>query len=391
MSSLIVEVCIVDAVDKHPSADLLEVVTVKGWRTCVKKGQFKQGDTCVFIPPDAVLPEGLSEALGVTKYLSPVKRDGTLIGFRVRVARLRSEPSYGLVMALPPTSAVLPWVVGTDVATQLGITKWEPPQTCTDGDAERPNPSFHRYYDMENYLNFPDLIPEGEEVKFTEKVHGRNWRGGIVREPDENGVMQWVFAAGSHDVRRKPTCQQRKRRENPETGEVEFYYVERKCQFWEVFDKLPRLKEMISKIASGGEAIPIHNVVVFGEIYGSGVQDMAYGLSNGAWDLRVFDITVDGKYLSHYEVAFHCNNFDIPMVNVLYRGPFSKAKVEEYVSGPTTMCDQSVAGSFKEREGIVISTMTERPVVTKQKVFERSVLKAINFKYLERKNATEQH
>ena len=50
---------------------------------------------------------------------------------------------------------------------------------------------------------------------------------------------------------------------------------------------------------SGGE----HSVVLFGELYGSGVQDIAYGLSNGAKGFRAFDIAVDGKYLGFDEKA----------------------------------------------------------------------------------------
>ena len=38
-------------------------------------------------------------------------------------------------------------------------------------------------------------------------------------------------------------------------------------------------------------------MVLFGELYGSGVQDMAYGLADGAKGFRAFDIAVDGKYL----------------------------------------------------------------------------------------------
>ena len=44
---------------------------------------------------------------------------------------------------------------------------------------------------------------------------------------------------------------------------------------------------------SGGE----QSVVLFGELHGSGVQDMAYGLGSGAKGFRALDVAVDGKYL----------------------------------------------------------------------------------------------
>ena len=107
MSSLIVEVSRVDRVDPHPNADRMCVCTVKGWRVCAGRdpeagrNQFEPGDLCVYVPPDAVLPPALAERLGVTKYLGslPLGPDGNrLPGGRVRVARLRGEPSYGLIL-----------------------------------------------------------------------------------------------------------------------------------------------------------------------------------------------------------------------------------------------------------------------------------------------------
>src|SRR5882672_1397322 len=114
MSSLIVQVCRVDAVEPHPNADRMEIATIKGWRTCIGKGSFTPGDLCVYIPPDSVLPAALSDRIGVTKYLTPLPKnsDGTRPdGGRIRVARLRGEKSYGLVIKLDDPI----WAVGQDV------------------------------------------------------------------------------------------------------------------------------------------------------------------------------------------------------------------------------------------------------------------------------------
>lgn len=61
------------------------------------------------------------------------------------------------------------WEVGQDVSAYYGITKWEPPLRMQDGDSEPPHPAFHRYFDMENIRNFPDLLTPGEEVVVTEQ------------------------------------------------------------------------------------------------------------------------------------------------------------------------------------------------------------------------------
>ena len=331
------------------------------------RNQFEAGDKCVYIPPDAVLPPALADRLNVTKYLMPLSRNGDGVrppGGRVRVARLRGEPSYGLILAPDdPTAAV-----GTDVAALYGITKWEPPPDVIDGDAERPHPAFHGYVDLENFRNFPDLFREGEEVVFTEKIHGKNARVGLIRTTGADGKDDWTYMAGSRDRRRK-----------------EFDAKGRRSQFWECLTD--PVKELLRHVASttGGD------VVLFGELYGSGVQDMWYGFENGRIGFRAFDLAVNGRYVDFDEKTALFTRFGVETVPVLYRGPFSRARVEEYVSGPTTVCPLDRAGRFKGREGIVIVPTRERSAATESTVFERVILKAVSFEYLERKGGTEYH
>jgi RNA ligase (TIGR02306 family) len=328
---------------------------------------------CIYIPPDAVLPPELSDRLGVTKYLSPLAKnaDGQRPpGGRVRVARLRGEPSYGLIMAVEDPALT----VGADVAARLGITKWEPPAAIIDGDADKPHPAFHGYTDIENYRNFPDLIGVGEDVIFTEKIHGKNCRLGFVRT--EEG---WTFMAGSHNQRRK-----------------EFDSKGRRAQFWEVLTEPVRdlLRHLAERAAQ--------SVIVFSELFGAGVQDMWYGLENGRFDFRAFDLAVDGKYLDFDRKVELFEKFGIARVPILYRGPFSRSVVEEHVSGPTTMCPAEKSGKFKGREGIVITPVKERTAALRgvlhraergagAHLFDRVILKAISFEYLERKGGTEYH
>ena len=118
---------------------------------------------------------------------------------------------------------------------------------------------------------------------------------------------------------------------------------------------------------------------------------MTYGMEGGAWDFRVFDITVNGKYLPVDDKIRWCHMFAVATVPFLYDGPYSREKVEEFVTGPTTVCEVEKAGVFKGREGIVITAKIEESVTTEKKVFDRMALKAINFDYLERKGGTEFH
>jgi RNA ligase (TIGR02306 family) len=109
MSSLIVEVSKIDAINKHPNADNIELAIIKGWQCVVPKGKYQPGAKVVYVPVDAVIPIPLADSIGITKYLS---------NGRVRCAKLRGEPSFGVIM--DPADPI--WEIGTDVAAHYGCS-----------------------------------------------------------------------------------------------------------------------------------------------------------------------------------------------------------------------------------------------------------------------------
>ncbi len=149
----------------------------------------------------------------------------------------------------------------------------------------------------------------------------------------------------------------------------------------------PAIQELLRHVAENASA----GVVLFGELFGAGIQDMWYGLENGRFAFCAFDLAVDGKYLDFDVKTTLFDRFGVEQVPILYRGPFSRTAVEEHVGGPTTMCPPDRAGKFKGREGIVMTPVRERSAVTAKTVFDRVILKAISFDYLERKGGTEYH
>ncbi len=399
MSSLIVEVCNVGSVDPHPNADKMEIAQIKGWSVCVGKSHFNPGDKCVYFPPDCILPIDLSDRLNITKYLSPVNVNGVLVGGRVKVANLRGHKSYGTIMPCENPE----WEVGTDLAAHYGITKWEPPLECNDGDAAVPNPVFHRYFDMENIRNFPHLFQDGDEIAITEKIHGQNCRLGLIRESNASGVAVWRWAVGSHDVRRKrfyqKMMQDRDETTRKPVGEPYPVGDPIESSFWKCLT--PAVRNFLALQSNCGytpeelDNEPIakngDDIVIFGERYGSGVQDMTYGLQNGQTAFRAFDFTINGKYADFDCKKAAFENSGVEMVPVLYRGKYSWDIVQELSDGPTTICEESKAGKFSGREGVVVLSVKEQSVVTSKKVFERKQLKCISFNYLARKDGTERH
>jgi RNA ligase (TIGR02306 family) len=371
MSSLIVEICTVEEVAVHDNADRLERVRVKNWWSIAKKGQYQIGSKVVFVPPDSILPEPLAERWGIAKYCVPLGRNingEQPAGLRVRASRLRGITSYGTLQDPDDLS----WEIGKDVREYYGITKYEPPIKALDGDAAPSVSAFHAYTDIEALGNFPQVFNEGEEVVVTEKLHGFSTRIGFVYHVDESG-MTWQKMAGSHHVRRK-----------------QFNDKGMQSKYWLPFnatEKTDSTPSLFTEIMESENAQS--SVIVFGETYGLGAQDMRYGLKGLAF--RAFDLAVDGNYLDYDKATTYFNKHSVPIVPLLYRGPYSLKAMDALVDGPTTMCNiADIEESFKGREGIVIRPIKERfdPMLG-----GRAILKYVSADYHDRKNKdrTEDH
>ena len=363
MSTLIIEVCAVEEIAPIPDADRIERIRVKNWWCVSGKGHYKVGDKAVYVPPDSLIPKDLAERWGISKYCSPVKENGVNVeGFRVRACRFRGMASFGTIQDPDDLS----WPIGHDVKEHYGITKYETPMRSNEGDSASPLAVFHAYTSIENIGNFPNVFSENEEVIITEKIHGTNSRVGLAI----NG-RDVEFMAGSHSVRRK-----------------EFNDSGVRSRYWLPFNLNPEscaLRTLLNKIWLSQAANK--SVIVFGEIFGAGIQDMTYG-GNGVF-FRVFDIAVDDIYLDYDVVKEYLKDTGIELVPLLYRGPFSIEKVSELVDGPTTVCDPSaIKSSFKGREGVVIKSAKER---FDRNFGGRAILKAISVDYLSRRNGTEFH
>lgn len=378
MSTLIVDVCAVEEIAPHPNADRLERVRVKNWWCVAPKDKYLPGDKVVYVPPDSVLPESLAERWGIAKYCVPLGRDisgSRPPGLRVRASRFRGVASFGTIQDLDDPS----WPIGRDLREHFGITKYEPPLKAHDGDAAPAVAAFHEYTNIEALGNFPSVFQEGEEVIVTEKLHGTNSRVGMVCVPNQEiGGMVWEWMAGSHGTRRKEF--------NDKGVRSKYWFPLQQIESW--LDGDDPMRNMIREVKVAENAQT--SVIVFGEIFGAGIQDMQYGQKGLAF--RIFDIAVDGNYLDWDKVAKYVAAApQAQLVPILYRGPYSLSKMDELVDGPTTICKaDDIKEPFKGREGIVIKPIKERfdPILG-----GRAILKYVSADYHDRRNKdkTEDH
>jgi RNA ligase (TIGR02306 family) len=367
MSQVFAEIVEIQSVEKHPNADKLDLVRVKGFTTCYRAGDLKAGDHVVYFPVDLLIPEEMATKLGVAKMLkSCMFTDGEpATHCRVGACRLKGVPSFGFVMPLTDAVNLVKgpgerptYQIGGNVDHWFGSKKYEPILRLDQGDREPECAAFHRYTDIERIQNFPDVLMEGELVRITEKIHGTNSRVGVV---GSNG--DYNFMAGSNRARRK-----------------QFDLNGNPSLYWKPLED-ERVLNLINGICEGKR-----NVIVFGEIFGPGVQDLDYGCSRGA-GYRVFDISVDGTYLDWIDLKGECEQWGVPLVPLLYCGPWSKDLIDKFTYGPTTVCDPAaIKGKFKDREGIVITPLTERYTAI---LGGRVILKSVSADFNDRKGGTD--
>lgn len=150
---------IVKNVKKHPNADNLDILTILGWQTIVKKGEFKEGDKIIFIVIDTILPDA-----PWSEFLKDKKNPDKPI--RLRTIKLRGEYSQGLVLPLSVlygnTFAASTWQVGADVGAELGVKKYEKEIPASlSGEIAGTFPAYIvSQTDEDNGLSNPDIVEE---------------------------------------------------------------------------------------------------------------------------------------------------------------------------------------------------------------------------------------
>ncbi|MFD6246367.1 RNA ligase (ATP) [Streptomyces roseolus] len=342
-------------VHPHPNADALELAEVGLYRVVVAKGAYRTGDTAVYIPEQAVLPAALVDELGLTGRLAGKASD------RVKAVRLRGELSQGIVCrpgALAGVDLDRAAADGTDFAEALGITKWVPPVPPTmSGDVEAA-PELLPWVDIENLHRYPGIFEPGEPVVLTEKIHGTACLLTHVAGEGRTYVSSKGFGAKGLALREDP-----------------------RNLYWRAVHAhgLPAVAERLAA------RIGATRVGFFGEVYGSGVQDLAYGADarREAVGYALFDVSAEiGGQVRWLDPAEVLEPGEVPLVPRLYEGPYDLDTVLAHASGTETVSGRAA----HLREGVVVRPAVERysPVTG-----GRAVAKAVSPAYLTRKGGTE--
>jgi len=90
--------------------------------------------------------------------------------------------------------------------------------------------------------------------------------------------------------------------------------------------------------------------IIYGEIYGLGIQkNYDYGMNT--LKFAGFDVEVDGIYQQHIAEKAHFNCLELPRVEVLYKGTWSKEEQDKHVF------NNFVMGTKVPHEGVVVKSV----------------------------------
>lgn len=390
----------------HPNADKLEVVEVYGYSVCVGKGDFKDGDLGVYIPPDSIVPQRPEFSFVWEKkgYVPPPYDEHDHVDGQVNIPEkyrrikakvLRGIVSEGLLMPVNTfsqhpgivdvtTGVSIPWAkVGDDVAIGLGITHYDPPDmsslqgTCEEapnkpqrkvrrpktlrgwvkfiwhklfpkptiiGHEENTGLTIPNYY-IDSWQRYRHFFKEGEAVWVTEKIHGCN-----IKITYMNNRMY----VGSHYQWKKDI-----------PGSA----------FWEAMRQSTWI-EQFCKDHPG--------LVLYGELVPT--QKLTYGRTKGHYHIFMFDVLdpslrspeePQGKWHNWQEIAdlYPLLANWVPSLGIV---TYTEALMRQMASGPSI-----VIGANHIREGIVIKPVIERTELR----FGRVILKLVSTDYLASKQS----
>jgi RNA ligase (TIGR02306 family) len=343
MSDWSPQVVCIEKVEKHPDADVLDIVTVLGdYPVIVKRDDYKVNDLAAYIPIDSIVPDAQEYYFLCPKAYEKYEDEAGQIQQRqvgpkyqvgevpekyriIKAKKIRGYYSQGMLVSCPIPACK----VGDSVIELLNLKKWEEQEEDNIPNAKKarganmaspPKGWSIPYYDVEGLRKYVSCLASDEEIVLTEKVHGSN------AAFCHDGEQLWVKSRNFYKK------------------------MDEDDPWWDIAIRY----DLINKLAK------LPNMVFFGELYGS-VKGFRYDceIVAGAMHtkIRFFDVwdVKQMRYLDYDPFVVVVREAGLDLMPELFRGAWQgKDLMYPYAEGKTAL------GGKHVREGFVLRTVKER-------------------------------
>ena len=308
-------------------ADAIEAVSVQGWHLVAKKGEFKNGDLCVFFEIDSVLPdlktkkelagEEVTDNDLVFEFMRPRK-------FKVKTIKLKGQISQGL--AIPPSTFPqlngMRLVEDMELTERLGVHKYDPEaESLINGTGTK----------FKEGIRKTDETRVQSMKKSLRKVEGLN---GYVAEKMEGSsttfyLVDDVFGVCSRNVDVDANSEKLDDR-------------------WKLALEYKVEQLMRDYDAKNG----IGNFAIQAEMIGPGIQGNIYGLDKKEFRIFTFFKEREQRYSTYDELIHLIEETGLPLVPIIDDNFTITSDVDALVE--LSIGNSKIAN--RSREGIIIRT-----------------------------------
>ena len=181
---------IVEDVRKHPDADTLDIIIVRGWQIISKSGNFKIGDKAVVFEIDSVFEKdsviGLSLPADKATRVHTEEKGYVDEAFRIKTIKLRGQISQGYALPVIYFEGKGVNLDAEDLTTELNVLKYDKPESWSGPGAGRANTagSFPTDYvkktDQERCLSFNTTIQTEDGIKTIQEICETKYAGKVL-------------------------------------------------------------------------------------------------------------------------------------------------------------------------------------------------------------------
>ena len=355
------------AIKPIEGADNIELMAVNGWNVIVKKGEFKEGDYCVYFEIDSKLP---IEAWSV--FMAPKH-------YKVKTMKLNKFKviSQGLALPLDSFGIFIPETENVDLTEVLGVTYSVEEDNKRKAENTKYDKMRQRHLELFKKNKLVKWLYQrewGRKLLFVflgKKKDTRGWPAWVVKTDEERcqnlphlfpgDGTEWIVTekidgtSTTFTMKRKPF---NKRDFYICSRNVVFDKPDKKC-FYEtnVYVEMAEkynIEWLLNEFLNDHDDLEF--VTLQGETYGAGVQkreysidghdfmafNLIFGYKNG--EVERFNPMTMTKILDNYDIP--C----VPIVSARYVLPATCAELLDYAASDVSQLDGGM------REGIVLRT-----------------------------------